>query len=144
MAAVGLADTAPSTPLATVVSSARVAAGRLVEVGWNASQLAILEQHGPVRALLPLSSRAYDLRRGATGTLLRRRDDGGSWQPVADSLASVDLSFGLAAAAEGGRPLWSATELRLPVEIAVARVECAADSGGTLVRAVQWATTGRR
>ena len=144
VAAVGLADTAPAIPLATLVRSARVASEKIVEVGWDASQLRILEQHGPVRALLPLSLRAYETRLRAPGIELRRRDDGGSWQPVAGGLANIEISFGLATAAADHRPLSTATSLVLPADISIARIDCVADTGITAVRAVQWAAIGQR
>ena len=150
VAAIGLAGDAPAVPLAVVVGVARVSSERLVEVAWNASQQRILQQHGPTRALVPLVSRTYQTRSVPAGEELRRRDDDGSWQPVVDGLAAVEIDYGLAGVV--GVPLLSATELQLraaelpsrPAAVVVARIDCAVSTGVVLVHAVQWAGIGRR
>ena len=142
VAAIGLADGAPGVPLGVVVRAARLSSGRLVEVAWSSAQQRVLESHGPARALVPLTLRTYQARRAETGVELRRRDDGGSWQPVVDGLAGVEIDYGVAGAAAAR--LHTAEELPSPAAIDVARIDCAASVDRTLVRAVQWAGVGRR
>ncbi len=129
--------------MAAVVRAVRVSSERLIEVAWNASQLRILQEHGPVRALVPLMLRTYQIRPATTGDELIRRDDGGNWQPVVDGLAGVEIDYGLMGN-PGTLPLSAAASLSLPAAIVVARVDCAARAADTLVHAVQWAGIGRR
>ena len=96
VAVVGLADAVPAVPVAAVVRAGRVSSERLIEVAWNASQLRILREHGPVSALVALTLRTYQTRPTRRGAELIRRDDGGRWQPVVDGLAGVEIDYGLA------------------------------------------------
>ncbi len=124
VAVVGLADAAPAVPVAAVVRAGRVSSEGLVEVAWNASQLRILREHGPVRALVPLTLRTYQIRPARTGAELIRRDDGGRWQPVVDGLAGVEIDYGLVGD-PGTQQLRAPASLSLPAAIVVARVDCA-------------------
>ncbi len=143
VAAVGLAAASPAVPVANVVQAGRFSAEQLVEVGWQASQRRILQEHGPVRALVPLTLRTYQTRHTETGVELRRRDDAGSWQPVVDGLAGVDIRYGLAGEL-GASPLGLAESLLRSAEIVTARIDCAASSADVRVQAVRWAGIGRR
>jgi len=65
----------------------------VVEVGWAASEATLIAESGDVRALLPVTWRRYDLAARGGALQLRRRDDGGRWQPVVDGLLGVRIDY---------------------------------------------------
>jgi type II secretory pathway pseudopilin PulG len=80
-------------PAATVVASLRGAGVTRVVVAWSAAEAPLLDDWGAPRALLVLEDREYALLALDEGLQLRRRDEGGSWQPVADRLEALELAW---------------------------------------------------
>jgi type II secretory pathway pseudopilin PulG len=63
-----------------------------VRVAWGGAA-SVLEQWGEPRALLAFEVREYGVRLVDGTRQLRRRDDGRTWQPVADGLASFSIDW---------------------------------------------------
>ena len=121
--------------------------GGLVQVVWAAAESARIRDEGPPRALLPLRLREYATQPDGTGSLrVRRRDTGGTWQPVADGVDAVELAYALdvdsdgvadgPAAAGGVEPL-----LWPYIHLVVIRVSVRHGDGG-IARAEVWARVG--
>jgi hypothetical protein len=84
-----------------VVAATRRGAFVELSLVWNAPEAALLSAWGPPRAVMPLQVREYELRTAAGALQLRRRDDGGSWQPIADGLDAFDLYWSVDTDADG-------------------------------------------
>ena len=81
----GRLATAP-LPMGRVAAlTARISAAEIV-VAWSLPAAASLAAWGGPRALVPVRVREYDTRPYGGALQLRRRDEGGSWQPIADGL----------------------------------------------------------
>ena len=93
VAAVDQALRPPAEPLpvGTVVFTTPRGAFVELSLAWHASEAALLSAWGPPRAVVPLRVREYEVRSAGGALQLRRRDDGGSWQPIADGLDAFDL-----------------------------------------------------
>jgi len=77
---------------------ARLSAGILndeVFVAWSPSEALNLAAWGEPRALVPVRVREYEARAWAGALQLRRRDEGGSWQPIADGLEEFHVAWTL-------------------------------------------------
>jgi len=77
--------------LGRVASVGMSAAGTGLVVTWTAAAAAHLPE--PVRALTPVQWRELAWSQEAGGVSLRRRHAGGTWQPVVDGLAKVEVDF---------------------------------------------------
>ncbi|MFQ5745441.1 MAG: hypothetical protein ACE5HV_17950, partial [Acidobacteriota bacterium] len=64
-----------------------------IQVGWGAQEVAWLAAWGPARALVPVAVREYRLRPLGAGMQLRRRDVGGSWQPLGEGLRNMSFTY---------------------------------------------------
>ncbi len=123
-------------PVGTVVGKVRL--GGLVElsVAWRAAEAVLVSNWGPPRALAPVTVRVYDVRSSGGRLRLRRRDLGGSWQPIADGLDGFDVHWILDTDADGvadsrrGRWLGAAGSRACAVQIE-ARVRSAAGRTAT-------------
>lgn len=80
-------------PAGTAVAAFEGAGTTRLVVAWSAAEMAMLDAWGAPRALLVLESREYALLPLDEGLQLRRRDEGGSWQPVADRLEALELAW---------------------------------------------------
>jgi hypothetical protein len=78
-----------AVPAGSVVSVSAGGGGAIVQVSWGAEVVA----WGLPRALLPITWREYELRSLDGAYQLRRRDRGGSWQPVVDDLSAVTIRY---------------------------------------------------
>ena len=78
-----------AVPAGSVVSVIPSGGGAIVQISWGAEVVA----WGLPRALLPFTWREYELRSLEGGYQLRRRDRGGSWQPVVDNLSAVTIRY---------------------------------------------------
>ncbi len=82
----------PGRPVAAPLPVGRVAAlsagiiSDEVVVAWSPAEVLSLAAWGQPRALVPVRFRQYAVRAQAGALQLRRRDEGGSWQPIADGL----------------------------------------------------------
>ena len=76
-------------PAGSVVSVIPGNGGAIVQISWGAEVVA----WGLPRALLPITWREYELRSLEGAYQLRRRDRGGSWQPVVDNLSAVTIRY---------------------------------------------------
>jgi hypothetical protein len=76
-------------PAGSVVSVFPAGEGALVHISWGAEVVA----WGLPRALLPITWREYELRNYEDAYQLRRRDRGGSWQPVVENLSAVTARY---------------------------------------------------
>jgi type II secretory pathway pseudopilin PulG len=92
--AVGLPERPPGAPLpaGTVISVFPTGQGAIVDISWGSSAGDVLAW-GPPRALLPVTWREYQLRSLDDAYQLRRRDLGGSWQPVVDELSGLAIDY---------------------------------------------------
>lgn len=80
----------PLGKIATLIRDrARGPSGGIVGVAWAAPEAAVVERCGQPRALLPVTIREIAVQPLAGGLQLRRRDLGGSWQPIVDGLEDV-------------------------------------------------------
>jgi len=78
-----------AVPAGTVVSVIPAGGGAIVQISWGAEVVA----WGLPRALLPITWREYELRALDGAYQLRRRDRGGSWQPVVNDLSAVTIRY---------------------------------------------------
>ena len=78
-----------AVPAGTVVSVLPAGAVAVVQISWGAEVVA----WGLPRALLPFTWREYELQPLAGAYQLRRRDRGGSWQPVVDDLSALTTGY---------------------------------------------------
>jgi len=79
-----------AVPAGTVVSVNLGGGGVvIVQISWGAEVVA----WGLPRALLPITWREFELRPLAGTYQLRRRDRGGSWQPVVDGLSRMTIRY---------------------------------------------------
>lgn len=76
-------------PAGSVVSIIPGGGGAIVQISWGAGVVA----WGLPRALLPISWREYELRSLNGAYQLRRRDRGGTWQPVVDDLSAITIRY---------------------------------------------------
>ncbi len=91
----------PGRPAAAPLPVGRVAAlyagiiNDEVVVAWSPSEALNLAAWGEPRALVPVRIREYEARPRAGALQLRRRDEGGSWQPIADGLEEFRVTWTL-------------------------------------------------
>lgn len=71
-------------------SRARMGVG---EIAWAASEARLIQARGPVRALLPVTLRELGTVRREGAVQLRRRNQGGRWQPIVDGLEWVRIQY---------------------------------------------------
>ena len=64
-------------------------------MAWSPSEALNLAAWGEPRALVPVRVREYEARAWAGAVQLRRRDEGGSWQPIADGLKEFHIAWTL-------------------------------------------------
>ena len=89
----------PGRPVAAPLPVGRVAAlfagiiNDEVVVAWSPAEVVSLAAWGEPRALVPVRIREYEVRSRAGALQLRRRDEGGSWQPIADGLDAFRISW---------------------------------------------------
>jgi type II secretory pathway pseudopilin PulG len=86
-----LRPVAAPLPAGVVVGATRIGAMIELSVAWYAPEAAVVASWGLPRALAPVFVRSYEVRRLPGGLQLRRRDDGGSWQPIADGIDAFDV-----------------------------------------------------
>jgi len=121
--------------LGEVIAVDTSAAGTRLAVRWAAAaRLAV-----PVRALVPVRWREFAFVAGERAVDLRRRDIGGTWQPVVDGLVGIDVVFASDRDDDGvaDGPLVPWDQAALPVR--AARVTCRVDSA--MAAASGWAAT---
>lgn len=82
---------AGSIVLGEVVSVDTNEAGTRLGVNWSAADVARLPD--PVRALTPVRWREFAFVNSDRGVELRRRDHGGTWQPIVEGLVEIELLF---------------------------------------------------
>lgn len=91
----------PGRPAAAPLPVGRVAAfsagiiNDQIVVAWLPSEALNLAAWGEPRALVPVRIREYEARPRAGALQLRRRDEGGSWQPIADGLEEFRVTWTL-------------------------------------------------
>lgn len=121
--------------LGEVVAVDTNAAGTRLSVGWAAADAARLA--APVRALVPVRWREFAFVAGDRGVDLRRRNAGGTWQPVVDGLVGIELVYASDRDDDGvaDAPFVHWDEAVLPVR--AARVTCRVASG--MATATGWA-----
>lgn len=94
--------------------------GALVRLQWGAAERGLVTAWGAPRALVPVSLRRYRVVDDGDVPTLRRRDDGGRWQPVADGVVAVELtvdsggSVAVEVVVETAPGVRESAEIRLP------------------------------
>lgn len=109
--------------------------GTRLQVSWAAADAARLPE--PVRALAPVRWREFAFVVAERGIDLRRRDAGGTWQPVVDGLVGIEFVYASDRDGDGvaDAPFVPWDQVVLPVR--AARVTCRVDS--VLAAATGWA-----
>jgi len=131
-----LPGTSGDVVLGEVVAVDTSAAGTRLSVGWASADVARLAE--PVRALTPVRWREFAFVDGEFGADLRRRDEGGSWQPIVDGLLDIEIVYASDSDDDGvaEAPVVPWDQAVLPVW--AARVTCRVDSA--VAAATGWAT----
>jgi hypothetical protein len=121
--------------LGEVIAIDTSAAGTRLLVNWAAADTARLAE--PVRALAPVGWREFAFVASEPGVDVRRRNAGGTWQPVVDGLVGIELVYASDRDDDGvaDAPFVAWDQALLPVR--AARVTCRVDSD--MAAATGWA-----
>ncbi len=122
--------------LGQVVALDTTAVGTRLAVGWAAADVARLAD--PVRALTPVRWREFAFVGSERGVDLRRRDEGGFWQPIVDGLVGIELLYASDRDGDGevDAPVVPWDQAVLPIR--AARVTCRVES--SVAVATGWAS----
>ncbi len=121
--------------LGKVVAIDTTAAGTRLHALWPSGAAPRLPL--PVRALVPVRWREVAFTAGERGIDLRRRDEGGNWQPVVEGLAGVELAYAVDRDGSGVANPPFAPWNRATLPVAAGFVRCLVDDGA--VGAAGWA-----